>query len=219
MFLGHYGLAFALKRAEPKVSLGTLFLAAQLVELAWGATILLGWEVVAISPGWTAATPLRFLSYPITHSLVAAVLWAAAASAVWYTLPTRDTSRHARAAMIVALAVASHWVLDVIVHVPDLPLAGDTSPKIGLGLWNSLPATLAVEFALLIAGVVLYLGSGTRRHPVRRVWTLAFAAVLGAAYLLATLGPPPPSVRAIGIGAIAGIAVIAGLAGWLDSSR
>jgi hypothetical protein len=219
VFLGHYGLAFALKRAEPKVSLGTLFLAAQLVDLAWGATILLGWEVVAISPGWTAATPLRFLSYPITHSLVAAVLWAAAASAVWYTLPTRDTSRHARAAMIVALAVASHWVLDVVVHVPDLPLAGDSSPKIGLGLWNNLPATLAIEFALLLAGVVLYLGSGTRRHPVRRAWTLVFAAGLGTIYLLATLGPPPPSVRAIGLGAITGIAVIAGLAGWLDSSR
>lgn len=219
MFLGHYGLAFALKRAEPKVSLGALFLAAQLVDLAWGATILLGWEVVAISPGWTAASPLRFLSYPITHSLVAAVLWAAAASAVWFTLPTRDTSHHARAALVVAFAVASHWGLDAIVHVPDLPLAGDTSRKIGLGLWNNLPATLAVEFALLIVGVVLYLGSGTRRHPVRRAWTLAFTVVLGAVYFLATLGPPPPSVRAVGAGAIAVIAVIAGLAGWLDSSR
>jgi hypothetical protein len=219
VFLGHYGLAFALKRAEPKISLGTLFLAAQLVDLAWGATILIGWEVVAITPGWTAASPLRFLSYPITHSFVAAVLWAAAASAVWFTLPTRDTSHHARAALVVALAVASHWVLDAIVHVKDLPLAGDTSSKIGLGLWNNLPATLAVEFTLLIVGVVLYLGSGTRRHPVRRVWTLFFAAALGAVYLVATLGPPPPSVRAIGFGAIAGIAVIAGLAGWLDSSR
>jgi hypothetical protein len=219
VFLGHYGLAFALKRAEPKVSLGTLFLAVQLVDLAWGATILLGWEKVAISPGWTAASPLRFLSYPITHSLAAAVLWAAAASAVWYTLPTRDTSHHARAALVVALAVASHWVLDAIVHVPDLPLAGDTSPKIGLGLWNNLPATLAIEFALLIVGVALYLGSGTRRRPVRRAWTLVFTAVLGAVYLLATLGPPPPSVGAIGAGAIVGIAAIAGVAGLLDSSR
>jgi hypothetical protein len=219
VFLGHYGLAFALKRAEPKISLGTLFLATQLVDFAWGVTILLGWEVVAISPGVTPATPLRFISYPITHSLVAAVLWAAAASAVWYTLPTRDTSHHARAAMVVAFAVASHWVLDLVVHVPDLPLAGDSSPKFGLGLWNNLPATLTVEFALLTVGVGLYLGSGTRRHPVRRAWTVAFAAVLGAAYLLATLGPPPPSVKAIGVGAIAGIAGIAGLAGWLDSSR
>jgi hypothetical protein len=219
VFIGHYGLAFALKRAEPKVSLGTLFLATQLVDLAWGATILLGWERVAIAPGVTPATPLRFISYPITHSLVAAGLWAAAASAVWYSLPTRDTSHHARAAMVVAFAVASHWVLDLVVHVPDLPLAGDSSPKLGLGLWNNLPATLSVEFGLLAVGAGLYLASGTRRHPVRRAWTLAFAAVLGALYLLATLGPPPPNVKAIGVGAIAGIAGIAGLAGWLDSAR
>ena len=124
MFIGHYGMAFALKRAEPKLSLGTLFLAVQLVDVAWGATILLGWERVVISPGWTAASPLQFVSYPITHSLLAAGLWAAAAAVAWYTWPTRDTSRHGRAALVVALAVASHWFLDAVVHVPDLPLAG-----------------------------------------------------------------------------------------------
>ena len=132
MFIGHYGMAFALKRAEPKLSLGTLFLATQLVDLAWGATILLGWERVSIEPGWTAASPLRFISYPITHSLLAAGLWATAAAIAWYTWPTRDTSRHARAALIVALAVASHWFLDLVVHVPDLPLAGDDTQKVRL---------------------------------------------------------------------------------------
>ena len=106
MFLGHYGLAFALKRAEPKVSLGTLFLAAQLVDLAWGATILLGWEVVAISPGVTAATPLRFLSYPITHSLLAAVLWALRALA-----PTRPRAAGAAAGLLAGAVGAVGYTL------------------------------------------------------------------------------------------------------------
>lgn len=167
MFIGHYGMAFALKRAEPKLSLGTLFLATQLVDLAWGATILLGWERVSIEPGWTAASPLRFISYPITHSLLAAGLWGAAAAIAWYTWPTRDTSRHARAALIVALAVASHWFLDLVVHVPDLPLAGDDTRKFGFGLWNSIPLTFTVELTLL--------GSGWRCTSVGAAATTRFA--------------------------------------------
>mgnify|MGYP003465989012 CR=1 FL=1 len=90
MFIGHYGMALALKRAEPKLSLGTLFIAVQLVDIAWGATILLGLERVQIHPGWTAATPLQFVYYPITHSLLAAGLWAAAAAVAWYTTRERE---------------------------------------------------------------------------------------------------------------------------------
>lgn len=219
MFIGHYGLAFALKRAEPKLSLGTLFLATQLVDLAWGATILLGWERVRIEPGWTAASPLRFLSYPITHSLVAAGLWGAAAAIAWYTWPTKDTSRHARAAVIVALAVASHWFLDLVVHVPDLPLAGDDTRKFGVGLWTSIPLTFTVELTLLGLGLALYLGGGSRNHPVRTTWAVGFTAVLATMYVATTLGPPPPDVRSIGIGAIALIGTLALLGAWIDRGR
>jgi hypothetical protein len=219
MFIGHYGMAFALKRAEPKLSLGTLFLATQLVDLAWGATILLGWERVSIEPGWTAASPLRFISYPITHSLLAAGLWGAAAAIAWYTWPTRDTSRHARAALIVALAVASHWFLDLVVHVPDLPLAGDDTRKFGFGLWNSIPLTFTVELTLLGLGLALYLRGGSRNHPVRTAWAVGFTAVLAAMYVATTLGPPPPSVRATGIGAMAVIVTLALLGAWIDRGR
>jgi hypothetical protein len=219
MFIGHYGMALALKRVEPKLSLGTLFIAVQLVDLAWGATILLGWEQVRIHPGWTAASPLQFVSYPITHSLLAAGLWATVAAIAWYTWPTRDTSRHSRAALIVALAVASHWFLDAVVHVPDLPLAGDDTTKIGLGLWNSIPLTFTVELALLGLGLALYLRGGSRNHPVRQAWAVGFAAVLATAYIATTLGPPPPSVRAMGIGAIITIVTLAGLGGWIDRGR
>jgi membrane-bound metal-dependent hydrolase YbcI (DUF457 family) len=219
MFIGHYGMAFALKRAEPKLSLGTLFLAVQLVDLAWGATILLGWERVVIAPGWTAASPLQFVSYPITHSLLAAGLWAAAAGIAWYTWPTRDTSRHGRAALVVALAVASHWFLDAVVHVPDLPLAGDDTRKIGLGLWNSIPLTFTVELALLGIGLALYLTGGSRKHPVRRAWAVGFTAVLAAAYVATTLGPPPPSVEAMGVSAIVMLLALAATGAWIDRGR
>lgn len=219
MFIGHYGMAYALKRAEPKLSLGTLFLAVQLVDLAWGATILLGWERVVISPGWTAASPFQFVSYPITHSLLAAVLWAAAASVAWYTWPTRDTSRHGRAALVVALAVASHWFLDAVVHVPDLPLAGDESRKVGLGLWNSIPLTFTVELGMLGIGLALYLSGGSRKHPVRRAWAIGFTAILAAMYVATTLGPPPPSVRAIGVGTIVLLLALAAIGGWFDRGR
>ena len=216
MFIGHYGVAFALKRAEPKLSLGTLFVAVQLVDIAWGATILLGLERVQIHPGWTAATPLQFVSYPLTHSLLAAFLWAAAAAIVWYSWPTKDSSGHGRAAMIVGLAVASHWFLDLVVHVPDLPLAGNDTPKFGFGLWNSIPLTFTVELALLGLGLALYLGGGSRNHPVRRGWAVGFTAVLAAAYIATTLGPPPSSVRVIGIAAIATLLTIAAMGAWLD---
>ena len=219
MFIGHYGLAMALKRAEPRVSLGTLFVAVQLVDIAWGATILLGWERVAIHPGWTAATPLQFTYYPITHSLLAAVLWGAAAAAAWYTWPTKDTSRHGRAALIIGLAVVSHWFLDAVVHVPDLPLAGGDSTKVGLGLWNSIPLTFTVELGLLGLGLALYLGGGSRKHAVRPAWAIGFAVVLAAAYIATTLGPPPPSVQAVGSGALVMLTAIAAIGAWIDRAR
>lgn len=216
MFVGHYGLALALKRAEPKVSLGVLFLAVQLVDLAWGATILLGWERVRIIPHFTPATPLEFLSYPITHSLVAAFGWAAAAAALWYTVPTRDTARRVRAAGVIAVAVASHWFLDLVVHLPDLPLAGNASPKLGLGAWRSLSLTWTLELGLLAAGTALYLRGGSRTHPIRRGRVIAFACLLALAYMGTTLGPPPPSVRAVGVSAIATFLALALVGSWID---
>jgi hypothetical protein len=219
MFIGHYGMALALKRVEPRISLGTLFIATQLVDIAWGATILLGWERVIIHPGWTAVTPLQFVSYPITHSLLAAGLWAAAAAIAWYTWPTKDTSRHGRAAMIVALGVASHWFLDAVVHIPDLPLTNNESLKVGLGLWNSFPLTYTVELGLLGLGLALYLGGGSRKHAVRPAWAVGFVLVLAAMYVGVTLGPPPPSVTAIGISDIALMITLAAVAGWVDRAR
>src|SRR5690606_29049801 len=190
MFIGHYGVALALKRAEPRLSLGTLFVAVQLVDLLWGFTILLEWERARIAPGWTAATPLQFLYYPLTHSLLAGALWGVAAAAAYYSWPTRNTHHHARAAAIVGAAVLSHWVLDLIVHVPDLPLASDAGPKLGLGLWQSVPGTLLVELLVFGAGLAVYAKYMQGRGRLRTNRLAVLAAILVVIQFANILGPP-----------------------------
>ena len=218
MFLGHFGAAFALKRLEPKLSLGTLFLAVQLPDLLWGAFLLLGWEEVRIDPGYTAVTPLQFTHYPLTHSLLGMTAWAVALAAAYYSWPTRDTSRHWQVAALVGLAVLSHFVLDVLVHVPDLPLSGGSSTRLGLGLWNHPVATLLLELATLAAGVAVYVAFRSIRHPVRPGRLTALVTLLVAIYLVSFFGPPPPSVTAIGVTDLAGLLVLVALAAWTDRS-
>lgn len=216
MFIGHYGVALALKRAEPRLSLGTLFVAVQLVDLLWGFTILLEWERARIAPGWTAATPLQFLYYPLTHSLLAGVLWGLAAAAAYYSWPTRNTHHHARAAAIVGAAVVSHWLLDLIVHVPDLPLASDAGPKLGLGIWENVPATLLVELLFFGAGLALYARYMHGRGRLRTTRLAVLAGVLVTLQIANMFGPPPPSMQVVAFAAIAMSIVFPLAAVWVD---
>ena len=216
MFLGHYGVAFALKRAEPKLSLGTLFVAVQLPDLLWGFFVLLGWEHARIVPGYTAITPLEFLSYPISHSLVGTVIWGIVAAALYYSWPTRDTSRHWQAAAIVGLAVVSHYPLDVLVHVADLPLLSSDSTKLGLGLWNNPTATLAAEALVFGGGLALYVARGSNRHPVRPIRILTVVLLLTGTYLATVYGPIPPSMTAVAVSDIVFILAMGALGGWAD---
>jgi len=216
MFLGHYGVAFALKRAEPKLSLGTLFVAVQLADLLWGAFLLLGWEHARIVPGYTAVTPLEFLDYPISHSLVAAIVWGVVAAALYYSWPTRDTTRHWQAAAIVGLGVFSHYPLDVLVHVPDLPIAGNDSPKWGLGLWNHPTATLIAELLVFGIGLAFYITLRSHRHPVRVFRLAMLVVVLVGTYLASSYGPLPPSMTVIAISDIVFLVAVAALAAWAD---
>ena len=216
MFLGHFGVAFALKRAEPKLSLGTLFLAVQLPDLLWGAFLLLGWERVRIDPGYTAVTPLEFVEYPISHSLVGMTAWALVGAAIYYSWPTRDTSRHWQAAALVGAAILSHFLLDLTVHVPDLPVSGSESPRLGLGLWNQPVVTLLLELATLAAGVAVYVAYRSIRHPVRPGRLASLVLVLVAVYLASFFGPPPPSVTAIAVTDLVGLLVLVAFAAWAD---
>jgi hypothetical protein len=216
MFLGHYGVALALKRAEPKLSLGTLFLAVQLPDLLWGIFLLLGWEQARIVPGHTAITPLEFLSYPISHSLVGALAWSFVAAALYYSWPTRDTSRHWQAAAMVGLAVFSHYPLDVLVHIPDLPLSGGSSLKLGLGLWNNPAATLIAEALVFGIGLTIYVMQGSNRHPVRLRRMVLVVLLLVGTYVASLLGPVPSSMTLVAASDIVFLLVIAALAAWAD---
>jgi hypothetical protein len=214
LFLGHYGLAFALKRAEPKLSLGTLFVAVQLADLLWGVFLLLGWEHARIVPD--SVVPLEFLDYPISHSLVALITWSVVAAALYYSWPTRDTSRHWQAAALVGLAVLTHYPLDVLVHLRDLPLAGSDSPKLGLGLWNHPAAAMAAELGFLAIGVVIYVALRSHRHPVRPYRLAFLVVVLVGIHLASQYGPLPPSMTAVALGDLVFLLALAALAGWAD---
>lgn len=213
MFIGHFAVAFAAKRAAPEVSLGTLFLAAQLADLIWPALVLLGIESFRIAPGFTAVTPLEFLSYPYSHSLVAAVLWSGGLAAAWFAV-----RKQAWPAAVLFVVVLSHWLLDAASHVPDLPLTIGGTARVGLGLWNSLPATLAVEGALFAAGVAIYLRA-TRSLDRTGRWALAaFVAFLVITYLANLFGPPPPNTTAVAISGL-GIWLLVAWGYWIDRHR
>jgi hypothetical protein len=216
MFLGHYGLALALKRKEPKVSLGTLFIAAQLVDILWGVFLLLGWEHVRILPDDNPLLILQFYDYPISHSLVGAVVWGAAAAALYYSWPTRDTTRHWQAAALVGAAVASHWLLDFVVHLPDLPLAGNDSLKVGLGLWRHVGASVVLELFILGLGLALYARGRTRRHPLRPIRLAVLLVPLVGVYVASLAGPPPTSIPVLGVSVVVLLLAAGAIAAWAD---
>jgi len=201
MFVGHYGVSFAAKKAEPSIPLWVLFIAVQLLDVLWAPFILLGIEKVRIVPGITASNPLDLYYMPYTHSLVAAVGWSVAAAAV-YSFVTRGVPK--RAAAVVAIAVFSHWVLDFLVHRPDLPLYDNTA-KVGLGLWNLPAIALGLEAALLFGGMWLYFRLGT----ARRTAMLVFGVVMLGIQAYVFFGPPPASDKAAAATALGAYAVFA----------
>ena len=199
MFVGHYGISFAAKKDEPAIPLWVLFIAVQLLDVLWAPFVLLGIEKVRIVPGITASNPLDLYYMPYTHSLVAAIVWSVVAFLVYRAVRPAP----ARAAAIVGLAVFSHWVLDFLVHRPDLPLY-DNSAKVGLGLWNLPALALGLEALLLFGAVWLYL-----RHTARRTAMLAFGVVMLAIQAYVFFGPPPASDKAAAATALIAYAVFA----------
>ena len=213
MFVGHFAVAFAAKRIAPEVSLGTLFLAAQLADLVWPTLVLLGVEVVAIRPGVTAMTPLDFIHYPYSHSLLALAGWSALLGTAWLL------RRRAVAPALVIVAVAlSHWLLDVISHRPDMPLTLGGPTRLGFGLWQSIPATIVVELLMLAVGVALYVRATPNANRLGRNGLRALVAFLVLVYLASAFGPPPPSVAAVAWTAQA-IWLLVAWAYWVDHHR
>jgi len=192
MFIGHFAVGFAAKRAAPRTSLTTLVVAAIFLDILWPIFLWLELERVQIAPGGRAFMTLDFESYPFSHSLLLALVWS-----LLFALLYRARTRYPRGAAVVGLAVFSHWVLDFISHRPDLPLAPGIGAKVGLGLWTSVPATMIVESALFVGGLGLYLSTTRARNVWGHVslWTMLLLLVL--AYVGNVAGPPPPSVAAL----------------------
>lgn len=213
MFIGHFAVAFAYKKAAPRTSLATLVAAAQLLDLLWPILVLLGVETLRIEPGPNPFLHLRFLHYPWTHSLLMSIAWG-----VVFALLYRAKTGYARGAILVGLLVVSHWVLDWVTHRPDLQLAPWIDTRVGLGLWTSPVATVAVEAAMFAAGIALYVRARPTRDRSGSLGLWSFVALLVIVYAATLLGGAPPGPEAVAASALIGWALIPWIA-WFDRHR
>jgi hypothetical protein len=215
MFIGHYGPSFAAKAYRKTIPLWVLFLAVQLVDVLWSIFVLLGIEKVRIVPGFTATNPFDLYYMPYTHSLPGALLWSVV-TAVGYRYLSRISDW--LAAAIVGAAVFSHWILDLIVHRPDLPLY-DEAHKVGLGLWNYPAAAFALEIALMFGGLALYLRATKPKDDIGRYGMAIFGVVAVALQAYVFFGPPPTSDTSFALTALAFYFGFAAIVYWLEGKR
>ena len=213
MFLGHFGLGFGAKTAQPRVSLGTLFLASQFADLLWPNLLLLGIERVRVVPGLMTVSAFDFVHYPFSHSLAMDLLWGLLLGLGYWLL-----RRNAGGALLVGLLVPSHWLLDLLVHRPDLPLFPGASPLLGLGLWNSMLGTQVAEALVFFGGLYLYLRRTRARNRRGRYGVWGLVTLLLLIHVSALLSPEPTSTAAIGWGCqLLWLPVL--LAYWADRHR
>lgn len=213
MFIGHFGAGFAGKQVSRKPSLGTMFMAAQFIDLLWPVFVLAGLEKVQIEPGNTAFTPLNFVYYPFTHSLAGVLLWSVGFGLVYYWL-----KKDRKSAALLGGLVLSHWVLDLLVHKPDLELLPGLSVTVGFGMWNSVPLTILIEGIIFGAGLYIYYKSSRAVNKTGMYSFWGFAVFLIVVYIMNILGDPPPSAEAIGyVGLSQWLLIVWGY--WIDKNR
>ena len=212
MFAGHIGTALAVGRAERGVNVGAFVAAALLLDFLLWLFVLLGWESVVIPADFSGTHQPEFV-FPYSHGLLASVVWCCLAGVVAFLLCSHLRTRW-RAAALVAIAVLSHWLLDALVHRPELPLAGSGSHRVGLALWDHMPFALALEAALVLVGLILFI-SGARigRRKAISLVVLSVVAMIFTAVGM-TVAPPPPSATAMAASSLVTLTVVCVLACW-----
>jgi len=213
MFVGHYGVSFAAKSFDKRIPLWLLFIAVQFVDVLWAVLVLMGIEKVRITPGITASNPLDLYYMPYTHSLVAAIAWSVVGSIAYKWI-----YKGAKNAGLVGAAIFSHWVLDLIVHRPDLPLYDDTY-KMGFGLWNYPGPAFALEAIVLFGGIFLYLRSTRALSVAGKVAVPVFGVLLLLVQAIVFFGAPPTSPSSSALTALFLYALFAALAWWMERKR
>lgn len=218
MFAGHIGVAMAIGRAERRVNVGVFVAAALLLDLVLWLLILLGWESVGI-PADFASTHQPHFIFPYSHGLVAAVVWSAGAGLVTFLSSVSSTEARRRAAALVAAAVFSHWVLDALVHRPELPLAGSTSATVGLALWNNMPVALVVEAVVVALGAYLFHAGNSVAPPRSLALVVLNLIILAFTIIGMTIAPPPPSAQAMAGSSLITLLAVCALVAWLGRLR
>lgn len=213
MFLGHFGLAFAAKRVAPETSLGTALLATEFADCLWPLFLTIGIEQVRIAPGITRMTPLDFVAYPWSHSLLMDAIWAIALGVIYFLV-----RRYKTGAWVLAAGVISHWLLDWWSHRPDMPLTPWSPHKFGLGLWNSVSATVIAELGLFFLGLAMYLMRTRAKDRAGFYILWSFVILMLAIWIGSILGPPPPNSMAIKMSAF-GLWLAVAWAYWIDRHR
>ena len=221
MFIGHYGVALAAKRIAPRTSLGALFVAVQLLDVVFGVLVLAGVEKLRIVPGFTGVSPYDLYFMPYSHSLAGALFWSAL-GALFFGVAVKGVKEkkpRVLAALVFGGAVLSHFALDYPMHTPDLPLGFEaSSPKVGLGLWNQIDVTLALELGVLVAGGALYAGV-TLPRPGKQAATIVMAVVLLTLAVATPFLPPPADAVSFALQALGAYMALALLAEWMDRGR
>ena len=211
MLVGHVAVGFVSKRIEPRLSLGTCLLAPMLGDLLLFLFVIAGIEHIQFGPGSGAAQFLHAVNIGYSHSLVMDLVWASLLAGAYYRL------RHnGRAASILAAAVLSHWVLDVISHQPDMPLAPGVDTVFGFRLWSSIPATLVIEGGFWIAALIVYARMPVRRRSVSWIVLAGGAILLTLAWIGNIAGPPPPNPRIAPMSSLIFFALVVAWGYWLN---
>jgi membrane-bound metal-dependent hydrolase YbcI (DUF457 family) len=213
MFIGHFAVGLAAKKFDSSISLGTAFIAVQFLDLLWPLLVLFGIEQVDVDPGNTAFTPLHFVYYPYSHSLVFTCCWSILFGLLYYLI-----TRKLNSSVIISLLVLSHWLLDLITHTTDLPLSPWSDMKMGFGLWNSIVFSIIVEVSLFLFGTYLYIKATTPKNRKGKILFWSLIIFLLFTYVSNIVGPLPPSGKDVALVAIS-MWLLVGWGYWIERNR